>query len=84
MNVSVEKPELAEFVRKHVTNGCFHTPEEMVECALTRLQADFQSAGELAPEVIKAMLRADDQITRGEGLTSQDVLARLERDVFAK
>ena len=66
MQVVVKKPELEEFINEQVNGGRFSTPADVVEAALERLR---DGEDELDDATHQQLLRANDQIERGEGQT---------------
>ena len=84
MNVAVKEEELQQFVREQVSMGSFDSAEDLVACALTHFKANIANTEKLSPETIKAIMKSDQQILRGEYMTSEQLRARLEAEVFKR
>lgn len=75
MNLQLQKPDLERYITEQVRSGNFATPEAVVEDALLH----HMEHGELSDEDIAAINLSDAQIDRGEGVSSEEVAAQMQR-----
>jgi putative addiction module CopG family antidote len=84
MNVTL-RPEVAKFIEEQVRAGRFHSPDDAINAAITRLQAEQEL---LAEEIDDADLAAIQeglaQLDRGEGRPWEEVRAELRAKYLAK
>ncbi len=76
MNISLDKPELENFVNAQIQAGRYPTAKDLVEAAVARLMLD-PIDEELTPEDIAAIEESEAQFARGEGLDWEDVKKEL-------
>jgi Arc/MetJ-type ribon-helix-helix transcriptional regulator len=84
MTIAIEHPDLEQFVRSQVEAGRFASHEQVVSAALSRLMSEAQVGEDLGAETVAAIIRANDQIDRGEVMTVEEVRQRFECEVFRK
>ena len=78
MLIPITKPELAKLIEDEVSSGRFASAGDLVELAVIRFfEADCHE--EFDDETIAAILRADAQCDRGEGIDFKDALLKLRR-----
>ena len=77
MNVTLQKPELQRYLDEQVKSGNFPSPEAVVEDALMRVMQD--DGFELSDEDVAAIKLSEQQLDRGEGISSKDVAARMRQ-----
>lgn len=82
MQISLTRPDLAQFVEDQVKSGHYPSPEAVVEAAIADLR-DATHAG-LDEETIAAINRAEDQLDRGEGVDFDDFAAAMRKKIAAK
>ena len=78
MQISVQKPELVEFLEGQVALGHFDSPEAVIEAALRLLrnEAEFE---DLDPEALATIRASREQLDRGEGRDFREALGELRR-----
>lgn len=67
MQITLDNPDLQEFVQQQVVAGHFPTVEAVVEAALARMMLD-DPPQTLNPEVWKAIADGNAQFARGDAL----------------
>jgi len=72
------KPEDEELIQKRLQSGAFTSAEEVVHYALESLDAEDEWVRQNRQAIQGKIDRAFDQFERGEGLTAEESLARLE------
>jgi antitoxin ParD1/3/4 len=72
------KPEDEQLIQKRLQSGAFASAEEVVHHALESLDAEDEWAQQNRQAIQDKIDRAFDQFERGEGLTAEESLARLE------
>ena len=78
MQILLSKPRYERFIEEQVNGGRFASAAEVVEAALSKLMED-ERGEELDDETYAKILRANEQIDRGEGRPLEDVAAELRR-----
>ena len=72
------KPEDEQLIQKRLQGGAFATAEEVVHHALESLDAEEEWVRQNRQTIEGKIERAFDEFERGEGLTAEESLARLE------
>jgi len=72
------KPEDEHLIQKRLQSGAFASAEEVVHHALESLDAEEEWVKKNREAVQEKIERAFGQFERGEGLTAEESLARLE------
>jgi antitoxin ParD1/3/4 len=72
------KPEDEQLIQKRLQTGAFTSAEEVVHRALESLEAEDEWIRQNRQAIQGKIDRAFDQFERGEGLTAEESLARLE------
>jgi Arc/MetJ-type ribon-helix-helix transcriptional regulator len=78
MQISVQKPELVEFVEGQVAQGHFESPEDVIEAALLRLRSA-TAFEDLDPETLGTIRASREELDRGEGRDFREALGELRR-----
>jgi Arc/MetJ-type ribon-helix-helix transcriptional regulator len=78
MQISVQKPELVEFVEGQVAQGHFGSPEEVIEAALLRLRSA-TAFEDLDPETLATVRTSRKELDRGEGQDLREALGESRR-----
>ena len=72
MELQLSKPELRHFIAEQVKAGRFHSPQEVLEEALSRMMAE-----EPDQETLAAIEEGESQVDRGEGRPWEQVREEL-------
>jgi antitoxin ParD1/3/4 len=72
------KPEDEQLIQKRLQTGAFTSAEEVVHRPLESLEAEDEWIRQNRQAIEGKIDRAFDQFERGEGLTAEESLARLE------
>jgi putative addiction module CopG family antidote len=80
MQIDVSRPELEKFIAEQVSAGRFASASEVVEAALARLMAgEAAEDEELDDETYAQLVRANEQIDRGEGYSVEEMRVHFRR-----
>ena len=79
MQITVKQPDLEKFIADQLDCGRFDSAEELVEAALHRMMTQDNGENGFDDETIAAILRADAQCERGEGMDLADAAALLRK-----
>jgi putative addiction module CopG family antidote len=83
MNINL-KPEDEQIVRRRLKSGAFASVEEVIHRALESLDAQEEWLQENRADIHDKIERAFGQFERGEGLTAEESVARLEAKKVAR
>ena len=83
IQISVEKPEIQDFIEKQVKAGRFSSAAEVIEAGVARLMLD-PIDDELDEADLGAIEESEQQIERGEDLDWKDVSAKLRSKYLGK
>ncbi|HZK82190.1 MAG TPA: hypothetical protein VFC46_14005 [Humisphaera sp.] len=83
IKVSVEKPEIQEFIEEQVKAGHFSTAAEVIEAGIARLMLD-PIDDELNADDLASIEESERQIERGEDLDWKEVSANLRKKYLGK
>jgi Arc/MetJ-type ribon-helix-helix transcriptional regulator len=83
MQVLVSKPELQQFITKQVNGGRFGSPTDVVEAALAQLMVD-DASNDLDDATRAQLIRANEQIDRGEGYTVAQMREHFRRQASGR
>jgi Arc/MetJ-type ribon-helix-helix transcriptional regulator len=78
MQISLSKPDLVQFLEDQITKGHFHSPEAVIEAALTLLQDKSAPEG-LEAKTLDSVRTSKAQFGRGEGRELRSALSELRR-----
>ncbi len=78
MNVKL-KPEVQKFVEEQVKAGRFASPGEVLDEAVNRMKTEGEL--ELDDETVAAILRAEEQLDRGEGIEFDQFKAEMRKRI---
>jgi Arc/MetJ-type ribon-helix-helix transcriptional regulator len=83
IQISVQKPEIQDFIEEQVKAGRFSSPTEVIEAGIARLMLD-PADDELDDEDLAAIEESEEQIARGEDLDWNEVSANLRKKYLGK
>ncbi|MGA2440524.1 MAG: type II toxin-antitoxin system ParD family antitoxin [Tepidisphaeraceae bacterium] len=81
MNVKL-KPEVQKFVEEQVKAGRFASPSEVLDEAINRMKTEGEL--ELDDETVAAILRAEQQLDRGEGIEFDQFKAEMHKRIVTQ
>jgi len=83
MTITIDNPELEQFIEELVRSGRFPSATAVVEAALTQMMAD-QSPDELDAGDRAAIAESEEQIARGQAMDWKPVSAALRQKYLGK
>ena len=76
------KPETQKFIEEQVIAGRFRTSEELVDEAVSRMMIDDEP--EFDEDILAAIKEADEQFSRGEYLSLDEVKAQMRTKISSR
>jgi Arc/MetJ-type ribon-helix-helix transcriptional regulator len=76
------KPETQKFIEEQITAGRFRTSEELVDEAVSRMMIDDEP--DLDEGTLAAIKEADEQFSRGEYLSLDEVKAQMQSKISTR
>jgi Arc/MetJ-type ribon-helix-helix transcriptional regulator len=81
MQITVRQPNLEKFIAEQLHCGRFDSAEELVEAALHHMMSQQSEKSGFNEATIAAILKADAQCDRGEGMELGDAASLLRKRV---